>query len=94
MVLDKEERRPLFARKNTSDRILWKSWAVLKEALNIDPKQQVLFFKVLKSTGDCRDTALIGHELNLDQIPNRHLEYIATWYSLAAFSLLMSFIPK
>lgn len=39
-------------------------------------------------------SVLKAHHLSLDQIPNRHLEYIATWYSLAAFSLLMSFIRK
>lgn len=91
VVFDKEERKPLFSRSNTSDRILWKNWSVLKKALNIPQTQSVHFLKVIK---DRDEKTTLGHEFIIDQIPNRHLEYIATWYSLASLSFLMSFIRK
>ena len=93
VVVDKEERKPLFARPNTTDRILWKDWEILKEALNIARNKPVHFLKVIDGDTD-KSTILKGHELSLDQIPNRHLEYIATWYSLASLSFFMSFIRK
>lgn len=89
VVFDKEERKPLFSRSNTSDRILWKDWTILKEALNIPQDQPVHFLKVIKD-----DQLIMGNELSIDQIPNRHFEYIATWYSLASLGFLMSFIRK
>lgn len=97
VVFDKEERKPLFARSNTPDRILWKNWTILKEALKIPQCEPVRFLKVVKGRGRDDDDKLtmgMGHELTIDQIPNRHLEYIATWYSLASLSFLMSFIRK
>ena len=101
VVKDKEERQPLFALKNTSDRILWKDWTILKQALNIPKSESVQFFKVLGDNNDDNNSdnngdnnRIMSHTLSLDQIPNRHLEYIATWYSLATFSFLMSFIRK
>lgn len=93
VVRDSEEWKPLFARKNTPEKILWKDWTVLKEALGIDSKEQVHFLKVINSSSSAGD-ALRPHTLSIDQIPNRHLEYIATWYSLSVLSFLMSFIRK
>lgn len=92
VVKDSEENKPLFARENTTDRILWKNWTVLKDALEIKPSEKVDFLKVLDSHPPPKN--LKGHILSIDQIPNRHLEYIATWYSLSALSFLMSFIRK
>ena len=95
MVKDKEESKPLFALENTQDRILWKDWRILKQALNISPTENVKFFRIITSDDDpVRNHLIHEHKLSLDQISNRHLEYIATWYSLAAFSFLMSFMRK
>ena len=91
VVIDTEERKPLFSRSNTSDRILWKDWNVIKEALKIPKNEQIRFLKVIEGGGG---GALKEHQLSIDHVPNRHLEYIATWYSLASFSFLMSFIRK
>lgn len=95
VVKDIEESKPLFALKNTQDRILWKDWRILKQALNIPPTENVQFFKIISSDHDpVGNNSIYAHKLSLDQIPNRHLEYIATWYSLASFSFLMSFMRK
>jgi cytochrome oxidase assembly protein ShyY1 len=87
---------PLFALKNTQDRILWKDWRILKQALNISPTEHVEFFKIVTSDNKpvVKSQLIHEHKLSLDQIPNRHLEYIATWYSLATFSFFMSFMRK
>lgn len=91
VVKDSEEKKPLFARNNTPDRILWKDWTIIKSALGFKSDEPVNFLKVIDYPNE---TKLKVHVLSVDQIPNRHLEYIATWYSLSALSFLMSFIRK
>ena len=91
VVADKEDRVPLFG-LTKSDKILYKNWSVIKEAFGIPSDYQTAFFKVVKDRKS--DKYLKSFELSVEQIPNRHLEYIATWYSMAALSFLMSFIRK
>jgi cytochrome oxidase assembly protein ShyY1 len=91
VVADKEEHEPLFARENRPDRILWRNWAVLREALQIPSTVPVRFLKVINDPALKADNQ---HHLTIHQIPNRHAEYIATWFSLATFSAIMSFIRK
>lgn len=96
LVLDKEEKRPLFAQSNTKNRILWKDWTVLKEAFNIPIEIPVKFLKIVVAQQDHPNpkNPLIAHQLTTQDIPNRHLEYIATWYTLGGLSILMSFLKK
>ena len=95
MVKDKEESKPLFSLKNSQDRILWKDWRILKQALNLPQTENVEFLKIISSDDDGKKSKVIHeHQLSLDQMPNRHFEFNLTWYSLATFSFLMSFLRK
>lgn len=96
MVKDAEERKPLFGRSNTATQLLWKDWSALSRLFNVTAP---LFAKIVVGGGGeemmrSRDSVPIPHTLSTENIPNRHLEYICTWFSLSAISLLMSFLKK
>ena len=91
VVKDEEERTPLFGRANSESLLIWKNWESLRSLFQPQPN---VFLKVINDKSATKSGPLIAHKLSTEDIPNRHLEYILTWYSLSAFSLLMSFLKK
>lgn len=93
-MTDREERRPLLGASNSPGRILWKNWSDISLALGFSSPPPVVFRAVATAEHGEHDGPLRLHRLSTADIPNRHLEYIATWYSIAVLTAAMSFLRK
>ena len=88
-VVEESEKRPLLAVENTEDRIIWKDWLFISRTLQM-PETNIAL-KVISSE---ENSHVIAATVSKDDVPNRHLEYIITWYTLAGLSILMSRLFK
>jgi len=86
VIRDREERPSIFAVN-----LNIKSWKTISDALHVRATEAV---KVIADETTPPQAPLKIPKLAPGDIPNRHLEYIVTWYSLAVLSSAMSILFK
>jgi cytochrome oxidase assembly protein ShyY1 len=110
VVLDKEDSKSVFGMTEKNEKLLLKDWSLIGRALGVPEAESQVAVKVVSdpisspgadsdSDSDSprrspREGPIILHRLSTTDIPNRHLEYILTWYSLALLSTAMGFFKK
>lgn len=88
-VLDRSESPSIFAKSNSPEEGIWrwKNVSQLAEALETRPAM------VKRITGNTNGRVAVPSPATFE-IPNRHLEYVFTWYGVAAATFLLSFVRR
>lgn len=86
-LLDRSERPSSFTKQNDPSKgeWYWKDTQQLADHLHTSP---VLIKRITHAAGTATPASATF------EIPNRHLEYVLTWYGLAATTFLMSFLKR
>jgi surfeit locus 1 family protein len=89
-VLDRNERVSSLSQKNRPElgEWRWKDIGQLAEAMGTRPTM------VKRLPASDQDQSLAVPSPATFEIPNRHLEYVLTWYGLATATFLMSFLKR
>ena len=86
VIRDRQETSSMF-----NSNIFVKSWDSISKRLQVNANEAV---KIIKDDSMPEQHPLKIQTLNINSIPNRHLEYIITWYSLAILSTGMAMAFK